>query len=225
MNVLIDGSIEACHCPCTGRIANVVFNRIPCLLSESSLSKNRKTRYTVEAISLSSARGPHRKWIGINQTKANSYIEYFLRSGQLPGITGNMGGKMNIKRERKVGESRIDFVIDNEKYIEVKSPLVYLPLKNSYLTNHEAKFAKSTKLYALDRFLKHMDELSRHKKSVVLVFFMFEANRFAPRPEEGSSDVANIVQKTKDSGVEFWQVNAKFTASEIKLASYYSIQV
>jgi sugar fermentation stimulation protein A len=224
MNVLVDGRIEICHCPCTGRIANVVFDRIPCLLSESSLGKNRKTKYTVEAISLNNPEKLHRKWIGINQTRANSYVEYFLRSGQLSDITGIGEGKLNVKREQKVGESRIDFVIDDEIYLEVKSPMVFLPLRKNYLTNHNVEF-RGTKLYAFDRFFKHMDELSRHKRAIIVVFFMFEAERFAPKPEESDTVILDRVQRTKDSGVEFWQVNAKFTAEEIKLVNYYSIQV
>lgn len=226
MNVLVDGKVEVCHCPCTGRIANVVFSEIPCLLSEGKTSKNRKTRYTVEAISLSSSKGMRKKWIGINQTKANSYVEYFLQSGQLSGIMGNKGKKLNIARERKIGESRIDFLIDSEILLEVKSPMVFLPLRDDYLTNRTVKFAKATKLYAIDRFLKHMDELSKHRKAIILVFYMFEAERFVPSElEESDVGVASKVRRTRDSGVEFWQVNTKFTPREIKLVNYYTLQV
>jgi sugar fermentation stimulation protein A len=225
MNVLIDNRVEVCHCPCTGRIANVVFDKIPCLLSEGNPGKNRKTRYTVEAISLNNPGKTPRNWIGINQTRANSYMECFLRSGQLSDLVKSQGDELHIKREQKVGESRIDFMINSEIYLEVKSPMVFLPLRNSYLTNHTIEFAKITKLYAIDRFFKHMDELSKHKRAIIVVFFMFEAERFAPKPEESDSEIAARVKNTRNSGVEFWQVNTKFTAKDIKLVSYYSMQL
>ena len=48
MNVLVDGKVEKSHCPSTGRIGNLKFEEIPCLLSRSH-SPDRKTKYTVEA--------------------------------------------------------------------------------------------------------------------------------------------------------------------------------
>lgn len=49
MLVEINGKLEKCHCPSTGKIGNIEFKNILCLLSKSD-SKNRKTKYTVEAI-------------------------------------------------------------------------------------------------------------------------------------------------------------------------------
>ena len=80
MLVEIKGKIEKCHCPSTGRIGNILFENIPCLLSKST-SKIRKTKYTVEAISPVVG-----KWVGINQTKANSYINFFLKNNLLKKI-------------------------------------------------------------------------------------------------------------------------------------------
>jgi sugar fermentation stimulation protein A len=51
MNVDINNKTNLCHCPSTGRIGNIIFKDIPCLLSKSE-NKLRKTKYTVEAISL-----------------------------------------------------------------------------------------------------------------------------------------------------------------------------
>ncbi|GHT99203.1 hypothetical protein FACS1894126_5300 [Alphaproteobacteria bacterium] len=75
MNVEIEGNVEKCHCPTTGKIGNVVFSDIPCLLSKST-NVNRKTQYTVEAISIDDAKS----WIGINQTAINGYVNHFLKT-------------------------------------------------------------------------------------------------------------------------------------------------
>jgi sugar fermentation stimulation protein A len=220
MNVQVDDAIAICHCPCTGRIARVVFDRVPCLL-RSTDDEKRKTKYTVEAISLNRTSDLHKKWIGINQTMANNYVDYFLRTGQLSEIIGLKGKNFNIRREQRVGESRLDFVIDDNIYLEVKSPMVMLPLKSNYTTSRSVHFAEFGGLYSIDRFIKHMEELSRHKRAIILVFFMFEADRFAPKPDEGGSAVHEAVYKTRRSGVEFWQVNAKFTKKGVSLADYY----
>ncbi|MDR2777619.1 MAG: DNA/RNA nuclease SfsA [Rickettsiales bacterium] len=220
MNVLVDGVLTTCHCPCTGRIARVIFDgKVPCLL-RSAEDEKRRTRYTVEAISLNEVNDPHKKWIGINQTRANNYIDYFLRSGQLSDIIGLKGKDFSLKREQRVGESRLDFVIDDEIYLEVKSPMVLLPLRDDYVTGKYVRFTESEHLYSIDRFIKHMGELSKHKRAIILVFFMFEADIFDPKPDENST-VGSVVQKTRRSGVEFWQVNAKFTEKGISLVDYY----
>ncbi|MDR1498988.1 MAG: hypothetical protein LBS34_01730, partial [Rickettsiales bacterium] len=106
MDVLIAGMVEKCHCPCTGRIGNIVFKNIPCLLTPTD---NIKTKYTIEAISLSKLDDRNKKWIGINQIKANRYVEFLLKTNQLPKILGT-SDKTKILREKNIGKSRLDFV-------------------------------------------------------------------------------------------------------------------
>ncbi|MDR3079194.1 MAG: DNA/RNA nuclease SfsA [Rickettsiales bacterium] len=222
MNVMVDGVLSTCHCPCTGRIGRIIFDRVPCLLSSAPGSSGRKTNYTVEAVSLNRVNDPHKKWVGINQTRANSYVDYFLRSGQLSAIVGHRGKNFTVQREQRVGNSRIDFVVNNDLYLEVKSPMVMLPLKEKYVTNENLRFMnRDDTIYSIDRFIKHMDELSRQRRAVFLVFFMFEADAFIPKPEVTDSTVGRAVQKTKLSGVDFWQVNTKFTKRGISLVDYY----
>ena len=73
MMVEVNNRVERCHCPSTGRIGNIEFKDIPCLLSESD-NDSRKTKYTVEVIHTDAV------WVGINQTKANSYLAFFLKN-------------------------------------------------------------------------------------------------------------------------------------------------
>jgi sugar fermentation stimulation protein A len=84
MRVEKDGDIFVCHCPSTGKVGNIIFDSVPCLLSKSSDEK-RKTPYTVEVISIDGTK----TWVGINQNAANRYVEYFFRIGALDEITPN----------------------------------------------------------------------------------------------------------------------------------------
>jgi sugar fermentation stimulation protein A len=76
MNVEVENELVKCHCPTTGRIWNIIFEDIPCLLSKSS-NPMRKTPYTVEAISVNEIDEPNKNWIGINQNAINKYVEFF----------------------------------------------------------------------------------------------------------------------------------------------------
>ena len=58
MFVEINGKLEKCHCPSTGRIGSIKFENIPCLLSRAEKNSERKTKYTVEAFSLDDLNHP-----------------------------------------------------------------------------------------------------------------------------------------------------------------------
>jgi sugar fermentation stimulation protein A len=220
MEVLVNDKIEICHCPCTGRIGNIVFKNIPCLLT---LTNNKKTKYTVEAISLNNL-NEKKYWIGINQIKANKYVEFFLQTNQLSKFLEIKKNNL-IQREKIVGKSKLDFLVDNNIKLEVKTPLIILPLKNNYITNKNLEYKKDTPVFK-ERFFKHLDELSNvslHKqRSILICFYMFESLPFVP-PVNKEMSIQNKVYDTLNNGVEMWQVNCKFNEKEIKLVDYYKM--
>ncbi len=112
MLVKAGGKTLRCHCPTTGRLGDLELSGLPCLYSTSG-RKTRKTGHTMEAISTT---GDGRSWVGINQTAANRYFEFFLRNGALARLA-----RGDVKREVKLGRSRIDFLV-GDSYIEVKTP-------------------------------------------------------------------------------------------------------
>jgi sugar fermentation stimulation protein A len=216
MEVMIDDKIEICHCPCTGRIANIIFENIPCLLTPTD---NFKTKYTVEAISLNNLNEKNKKWIGINQIKANKYVEYLLQTNQLSKII-KINKNSIISRERKIGNSKLDFLINNEIRLEVKTPLIILPLKDNYKTNKNIKYNIGGKV-STDRFFKHIGELTdssqNQHRSIMLCFYMFDAELFVPPKSEKTNYISKKVNDALNSGVEMWQVNCKFDKNGLEL--------
>ena len=123
MDVSVNGETIQCHCPTTGRIGNIDLSGIPCLLSPSDNPK-RKTRYTVEAISLGRPDDSDKRWIGINQNAANRYVEHYLRNGGFPDMVEGT----EVRREVFLGESKLDFLV-GDCYLEVKTPLQHLQVE------------------------------------------------------------------------------------------------
>lgn len=224
MEVLINNNIELCHCPCTGTIGNIVFNTIPCLLSFNNTNSKRKTNYTVEAISLNEINSTNKNWIGINQIKSNNFIEYFLKNNLLPNII-NIDEKSIILRECNTHNSKLDFLINNNIYLEIKTPLIILPLKSNYYDNLNIKKNIKNTIVSHERFFKHLDELSDslayNQKAIMISFYMFEADKFIPPKNNKSFLIKDKVISTLNNGVEFWQVNTKFTNCSIELVDYY----
>jgi sugar fermentation stimulation protein A len=217
MNVEVENKLVKCHCPTTGRIGNIIFADIPCLLSKSTDPK-RKTLYTVEAISVDEMDDPNKKWIGINQNAINKYIEFFLKSGQLNALVDN---KAEVLREQTLGKSRLDFKVGNS-YLEVKMPLMALPKKKG------AKERKHSDFNSFDRFLKHINELvqSREKsdRALLLNCFQFNAPRFAVENDSKKSNkILKKVGETMNKGVEMWQINLQIDSTSVSLLDYFEL--
>jgi sugar fermentation stimulation protein A len=221
MIVDVKGKIEKCHCPCTGRIGNVVFENIPCLLSEST-NKERATKYTVEAISLDNPKLKtiDKKWIGINQTKSNNYIEYFFKQNAFDKIISK-GEK--IKHEQRLGKSRIDFKIDNN-YIEVKTPLTQLPESKFIKTKEHGEFN------SFDRIIKHFEDLTNdlqaNQKAITIMCYQFDAPKFVvPKLEKANAKIIQAAKQAHIKGLETWQVNLIIDSKRITLGKYFKLNL
>lgn len=207
MEVEVDGKVHDCHCPTTGRIGDIVFRDIPCLLSKSK-DTTRKTLYTVEAISLDLQSDNNKSWIGINQNAANRYVEHFLRTGQLSSMVKN--GDI-VEREQKLGNSKLDFLVGNT-YIEVKTPLTKLQIE---IKDHIAT-KKAIEFNSYERFIKHISELAgslkENERAILLNCFIYENPGYrVPNKNKYSNYIKDVVQASIIQGIEIWQINFKIT--------------
>jgi sugar fermentation stimulation protein A len=210
MIVRANGKILRCHCPTTGRLGDLNLSGLPCLYSTAN-SPTRKTNYTVEAISISRERN---SWVGINQTAANRYFEFFLKNGTLSRMA-----RGEVKREVRLGKSRIDFQVGNT-YIEVKTPLITLPADEGVGRVRRSRFD------SFDRLIRHMGELRRGlsagKRAVIALCYLYDAKPFRPPPRDRTnSRILAVARASEKAGVERWQVNLKLQRDGISLIHYF----
>lgn len=210
MLVRAGGRKLRCHCPTTGRLGDLDLSGLPCLYSSSD-SSSRKTRHTVEAISTTAA---GRSWVGINQTAANRYFEFFMRNGALRQLaTGE------VQREVKLGRSRIDFLVGNA-YIEVKTPLIILPAGAGVPRVRQSRFD------SFERLIRHMGELRAALKdgrgAKIVLCFLYDAEPFKPPPLNSSNaKILGAARAAEEAGVERWQVNLKVDRKGVSLIRYF----
>jgi len=207
MQVVVNGKIVRCFCPCSTRIGSLKFENIPCLLSAN---KNNGTQYTVEAISLNPLSAKRRSWIGINQTKINSYREHFFRNRQLNRILSKI---TSVKREYPLSRTRIDLLVDST-LIEIKTPLTSLSYKN--------KLSRDAAFNSYHRTVKHYKVLFNNvgnlKRAIVLHCFMYDANIYKDILSNIKNQrMRNIIIRATNSGVENWQVNLKIDVKGVRL--------
>eukprot|EP00727_Mastigamoeba_balamuthi_P014486 m51a1_g9662 hypothetical protein (297) ;mRNA; r:1224510-1225400 len=229
-----------CHCPCTGRIGTLRLPGRACLLSRSSSSGKRATDWTVEAVAFNGG------WLGVNQTAVNRYVEHYLRSGQLPRLLpppaeGSAGNA--VQRERRVGQSRLDFEVGTAGgtlLIEVKTPLELLPPEEGEESAGPAPKRARTRAARKERkrspqffvrLVKHLTELQGgsergDRAALVLCFVRGAAAPFAPPDaagEDTSAGVREAVASAVAAGVEMWQINLELRPDGVRLVDYFEL--
>lgn len=219
IDVFVNDEVINCHCPTTGRIGNIDLCNVPCLLSKSNNPK-RKTKFTVEAISLDFTETKNKSWIGINQNAINRYVENAFLKNFFRDML-NFNGE--IIPEQKLGLSKLDFLVENT-YIEVKTPLqnIQLPFPEHIKTKKIEKFNSTS------RFIKHINELANslknNQRAILLLCFMYNNPGFRVELKSTNSKFVNQeVKKCISTGIEIWQVNFEISRKNIKLTKYFEI--
>ena len=205
-----EGRTLRCHCPTTGRLGDLKLEGLPCLYSTSA-NPGRKTAHTVEAISLTRSK---RGWVGINQTAANRYFEFFLRNGSLSRLASG-----EVQREVRLRGSRIDFLVGSA-YVEVKTPLITLP------AGPHAPRVRRSRFDSFDRLIKHMKELeaslAEGREAKIVLCYLYDAEPFEPPPPDGTnSRILAAARSAEEAGVERWQVNMRMTRQGVSLIRYF----
>lgn len=207
--------VEA-HCPSGGTIAGIprkLMTQLPCLLSDHGDNTTRRTRYTVEAISLDNGH----TYIGINQTASNHYVHQFLQDEGVQRVL-NINGP--VAREKKLGDSRIDFKVD-DTYIEVKTMVAEYYGKAS----KQLKILMKPQEPSVERMQKHIRELTHevntHKsKAIMLTVFQYDAPKFEPPVDNPKyAEFVEDLKIAKASGVRQFQINLQITDKHVELLS------
>lgn len=214
--VELDGELVEAHCPSGGTIAGIprkLMTQLPCLMSDHGDKPNRRTRYTVEAISLDNGV----TYMSINQTTSNHYVHQFLQNEDVQNTLGING---LVSREKKLGNSRIDFKVDNT-YIEVKTMVAeYYGKASAHL-----RALMKPQEPSIERTQKHIRELTRevnaHKsKAIMLTVFQYDAPKFEPPVDNPKyAEFVEDLKIAKASGVRQVRMNLRITDKYVELLS------
>lgn len=214
--VELDGQEVEAHCPSVGTIAGISrkdFKDIECLMSDHGTDTSRRTRYTVEAISLDGGV----TYAGINQTKSNRYVEYFLQDDEVKKI---LQIKDEVKREKKLGDSRIDFKV-GDCYIEVKTMVADYYCKASPRLTALMREQQPS----IDRMQKHVRTLTNeiktnNSRAAIITMFQYDAPTFEPPVEDPIYvEFVEDLKLAKAAGLRQYQMNIRITETYAELIS------
>lgn len=218
----LDGKVVEAHCPTGGIIAGISrkdIKDLPCLIRDHGSNTSRKTRYTVEAISLDEGN----TYMGINQTKSNRYVEEFLKDKE---VSSKLNISDAIKRERKLGNSRIDFRVD-DCYIEVKTMVAEYYCEPS---EHLKDLMKQPHP-SVERMQKHINELANelrtnNSRASIITVFQYDAPTFKPPIDDPVyAEFVEDLKSAKDVGLKQYQMNIIITEEYAELVKFEEIDV
>lgn len=214
--VNLNGERVEAHCPSGGTIAGIprkLMTQLPCLISDHEDKPNRRTRYTVEAISLDNGH----TYMGINQTASNHYVYQFLQDKNVQHTLDIDG---YVAREKKLGNSRIDFKVD-DTYIEVKTMVAEYYGKAS----KQLRALMKPQEPSVERMQKHIRELTHEvntheSKAIMLTVFQYDAPKFEPAVDNPKyTEFVNDLRAAKASGVRQFRMNLRITDKHAELLS------
>lgn len=191
---LSNGQVITAHCPNTGSMLSCLEEGWEVMLSESDNPK-RKLAYTLEFIL--SPSGP----IMLNTIKSNRIVESFLKAKAIKELSNYT----DVKREVKVGDSKIDFLLSNENeqyYLEVKSV--------TYLKDGRYLFPDAIST----RGQKHLNELKSlvnqgHKAGILFLVNRSGSNTLA-FAKEIDPKYHQYAIEAKNSGLDFLAYHCNF---------------
>ncbi len=191
------------HVPNTGAMTSCWETNWKCALSRSP-SLTRKFPYTLELT------WNDETWIGVNTANANKLAKLWLTQGLIPELSGYQ----IVTPEKKVGHSRVDFLLENHTsepacYVEIKS----VTLKKDGL----AQFPDSVSV----RAQKHLMELMSLKQQGFRAAMLFVVQRedvdsFAPAASI-DPDYSRLLSLASASGVEIFVYQCKMSLEELSL--------
>lgn len=198
---LIDGEPFTVHVPNTGSMQSCWEPNWKCAVSTSSNLK-RKMPHTLELIHNGES------WIGVNTGNANKLTKEWLAQGLLP----ELAGYKTIQPEKKVGESRVDFYLENHPahppcYVEVKN----VTLKLAGI----AQFPDSV----TERGQKHLRELMDLKSKgfrAVMLFVVQREDVSSFRPAKTlDPKYSQLLKEAHSRGVEILVYQCRMGVQEL----------
>lgn len=203
----LNGERHRCHCPVSGRIGGFTVAGLKCLVSGPYA--NRGTSYTMEALALEPKTSPTFQWIGTNQTRCNAIVEHFLKTGALDGAFPE-ANEQTVRREKNLDSSRIDFLVDDKTFIEVKMPLLKIHAKADEAIPLKT-FKPGNPSERLPKQMKAMTDAiaTRQMRGAMVVTFLYENTKGTPveaQMEENIFPDADLLT-AKANGLEQWKLD------------------
>lgn len=202
-DVILDGKVVTAHVPNTGPMRGTWEYAEYCYIMKKE--KPKKLLYGVELVE-----DKNQNLIGINTHLPNKIIEEAIKNGIL------FKDHDKYKREVKIGNSKIDFLIEDDLYLEIKNV-------SGVDENNIAYFPDTVS----ERALKHLRELmeieNNGMKSCLIFLIQRNNNNKFRAGIEFHEEYALELEKAIKKGLTVKAFNCYITLEEIKIGEELEI--
>ncbi|MBN2645782.1 MAG: DNA/RNA nuclease SfsA [Desulfuromonadaceae bacterium] len=202
-----DGSRTTVHTPNTGSMMQCAVPGSAVLVSDSG-NAERKYPQTLELIQVNG------HWVDINTQRSNRVVAEALQSGVIDGLSG-----FAVQPERKLGDSRIDFLLTKANSTEREDRL-WLEVKNVTLMGSPvcACFPDAV----TERGRRHLQELMAavaqgDRAAVLFLVQRAEAELFSPAGDIDPA-YADQLRAALEAGVEVFACQSVTSADATRIA-------
>jgi len=202
---LADGTVTTVHCPNTGSMLGLDTPGIPVWLRRVE-GKTRKYPLSWEL-----AEPEPGVLVGINTGRSNALVQEAVMAGRIP----ELAGFADIRREVRVGESRLDFLLADGR----SGPDCYLEVKNvtAAVRNRLALFPDAIS----ERASRHLRELMALRETGARCALVYCVQRGDVDRVEAASEIdpvyARTLREARERGVEIYALGARVSPGEIVL--------
>ncbi|HAS90019.1 MAG TPA: DNA/RNA nuclease SfsA [Desulfovibrio sp.] len=202
VEAMLDGDVVGVHTNNTGSMLGLLREGQEIFISPAQNSK-RKLKWTLEAVV------SFNEMIGVNTSVPNKMLQLAFEAGQLPEAVGYT----TIKREAKVGNSRLDGLFTDES---AKLPNLWVECKNVTLVEDDVACFPDAQTERGRKHLMELMDLAAKGDRVALFFFVqrSDGNCFGPA-DVVDPEYAELFYKALEVGVECWAYEATISESGI----------
>ena len=193
-------SIENVHIRDPGRLKDILYPGNEVLL-ERAESDNRKTDWTLLAGKVD------RRWIFINSGYHRDISEGILDDLELTPFEK----KYNYRAEKKLGNSRIDFLLDGDE------KNIWLEIKGCTLARDGiALFPDAPTLRGKRHVEELTEEIDKGKNSGALLFLIFRSDAECFKPyKKRDPEFASAFKSALKKGLDVYTVKLEYDGNEI----------
>ncbi|WP_319762966.1 DNA/RNA nuclease SfsA [Maridesulfovibrio sp.] len=210
VEAMLDGELVGVHTNNTGSMLGLLREGQEIFISPAQNPK-RKLKWTLEAVM------PFGDMIGVNTAVPNKMLQLAFEAGQL----SEAEGYTTLKREAKVGNSRLDGLFTDDSG---KLPKLWVECKNVTLVEDDVACFPDAQTERGRKHIVELMDLASKGDRVALFFFVQrnDGNCFGPA-DFIDPEYADLFYKAVQSGVECWAYEAVINSSGIGLGRRLSV--
>ncbi len=198
VEAVLDGEVVGVHTNNTGSMLGLLREGQEIYISPAQNPK-RKLKWTLEAVM------PLGEMVGVNTSIPNKILQFAFEAGQLPEAEGYT----SLKREAKVGNSRLDGLFTDDSG---KLPDLWVECKNVTLVEDDVAYFPDAQTERGRKHLMELMDLASKGDRVALFFFVQRNDGYCFGPANFiDPEYAVLFYKALEVGVECWAYEASLT--------------